>query len=75
MAMERKRERETHTRSEQHFELLKWNVSRMQIKTGHLVKKDKIAALSSECWTETHRSNGLKCGSFVENQLVENANG
>ena len=28
----------THTNcSEQHLELLKWNVSRMQIKTGHLV--------------------------------------
>ena len=26
----------------------------MQIKTGHLVKKDRISALSSECCTEAH---------------------
>ena len=40
---------DSHTCSEQHLELFKWNVSCMQIKTGHLVEKDKVAALSSEC--------------------------
>ena len=38
----------THTCSEQLFELLTWNVSFMQIKTGHLAKIDRKAAQNSE---------------------------
>ena len=39
---------EWHTCSEQLFELLTWNVSFMQIKTGHLAKIDRKAAQNSE---------------------------
>ena len=38
----------SHTCSEQLFELLTWNVSFMQIKTGHLAKIDRKAAQNSE---------------------------